>query len=176
VVEVLSREDEFILWAVRERKGWITHAQAVRIVAGRGTNPGEIKRCCRYALDGVPDNRPISWRRSWIKHCWLFIEPGNRSVGLDQRPAERCLDVAALEVFDRVTSTGLAPIWPDVFDGSYTQWIDKDGLSLWAAEYMGRPNSARDPVELRQALAEHGRHQEIQSRVPASESIRTRQF
>jgi hypothetical protein len=72
---------------------------------------------------------------------------------------------AALEVFDRVTSSGIEPIWPDVFDGSYTQWIDKDGLSRWAAEYMGRPESANDPTELRQALAERAYQQDVQRRL-----------
>jgi hypothetical protein len=82
----------------------------------------------------------------------------------------------ALEVFDRVVSTGIEPIWPDVFDGSYTQWIDKDGLSRWAAEYLGRPESANDPGELRRALAERRHHEEIQRRLPPSDNIRTRQF
>ena len=82
----------------------------------------------------------------------------------------------ALDVFDRVASTGIEPIWPDVFDGSYTQWIDNDGLRRWAGEYMGRPESANNPVDLRQALAERRRQQEIQRRAQVSESIRTRQF
>ncbi len=87
-----------------------------------------------------------------------------------------CDVTAALEVFDRVTSTGIEPIWPDVFDGSYMQWIDNDGLSRWAAEYMGRPESANDPAKLRQALADRRRHQEIQRRLQANDSIRTQQF
>jgi hypothetical protein len=70
----------------------------------------------------------------------------------------------ALEAFDRVTSAGIEPIWPDVFDGSYTQWIDKDGLSRWAGECMGRPESANDPAEVRKGLAERRRHEEIQRR------------
>ena len=82
----------------------------------------------------------------------------------------------ALEVFDRVTSTGIEPIWPDVFDGTYTQWIDKDGLSRWTAEYPGRPESANDPAELRRVLAERRRHEEIQRRLPASDSVMTRKF
>lgn len=82
---------------------------------------------------------------------------------------------AALEVFDRATSTGIEPIWPDVFDGSYTQWIDNDGLPRWAAEYMGRPDSAHDPAELRKALAERRRHQEIQRRIRTSHTVQKRQ-
>ncbi len=82
----------------------------------------------------------------------------------------------ALEVFDRVTSTGIEPIWPDVFDGSYTQWIDKDGLSRWAAEYMGRPESGNDPAEVRKGLAERRRHEEIQRRLAANDDIMRRQF
>jgi hypothetical protein len=83
---------------------------------------------------------------------------------------------AALEVLDRVTGIGIAPIWPDVFDGSYTQWIDEDGLSRWAAEYMGRPDSARDPAGIRQALAERRHHQEIQRPPESSDNIMNRQF
>lgn len=83
--------------------------------------------------------------------------------------------MAALEVFDRVTSAGIQPIWPDVFDGSYVQWIDNDGLSRWAAEYMGRPESASDPAELRQTLADRRRHHEIQRRVQANADSRTQQ-
>lgn len=83
---------------------------------------------------------------------------------------------SALEVFDRITDTGIEPIWPDVFDGSYTQWIDKDGLSRWTAEYLGRPESANNPTELRQAMAERRRHEEIQRRLPGPESIMTQQF
>jgi hypothetical protein len=82
----------------------------------------------------------------------------------------------ALVVFDRITDTGIEPIWPDVFDGSYTQWIDKDGLSRWTAEYLGRPESANNPAELRQAMAERRRHEEIQRRLPGPESIMTQQF
>lgn len=81
---------------------------------------------------------------------------------------------AALEVFDRVTDTGIEPIWPDVFDGSYTESIDNDGLSRWAAEYMGRPDSAQDPAKLRQALEERRRDQGLRRELSASDSILTR--
>jgi hypothetical protein len=82
----------------------------------------------------------------------------------------------AIEVFDRVTSTGIEPVWPDVFDGSYIQWIDKDGLSRWTAEYLGRPESANDPAELRRALEDRRHHEEIQRRFQADDNILTRPF
>ena len=82
---------------------------------------------------------------------------------------------AALDVFDRVTETGIEPIWPDVFDGTYEDWIDKGGLSLWTAEYMARPDSATTPDELRATLEERRRSEE-EMRREAILSIRTQQF
>lgn len=53
----------------------------------------------------------------------------------------------ALEVFDRVTSTGMKPIWPDVFDGSYASGSTTMGCrvgprSTWAdpSQRMIQPN------------------------------------
>jgi len=60
---------------------------------------------------------------------------------------------AALDVFERVEDAGINAIYPDVFDGSYQRWVDGGGLSRWADEYMGRPESANDPDQVRRAVA-----------------------
>jgi hypothetical protein len=84
---------------------------------------------------------------------------------------------AALDVFDRVTAAGIKPIYPDVFDGTYADWIDKDrGLVRWASEYLGRPESANDPEQLRQTLVERRRQKEMQQFLQRRGNIRTQQF
>ncbi|MGA2470272.1 MAG: hypothetical protein ABSG64_06245 [Solirubrobacteraceae bacterium] len=84
---------------------------------------------------------------------------------------------AALEVFERVTAAGIDAIYPDVFDGKYADWIDQDrGLVRWASEYLGRPESAKTPAQLRETLAERDREKERQKFLRGRTSIRRQEF
>jgi hypothetical protein len=58
----------------------------------------------------------------------------------------------------RITNAGLDPIYPDVFDRSFAEWIDGDGLRRWTSEYGGpftvtRPEDLARQVEERAARA-----------------------
>lgn len=48
---------------------------------------------------------------------------------------------AALSVYHTIHGRGIEAAWPDVFDGSYEEWIDRDGLRDWVREFGGlRPD------------------------------------
>lgn len=62
---------------------------------------------------------------------------------------------AALEVYDRVTGSGIDDVvWADVVGDSYEAWIDNHGLRRWVDEFDGAGQfpSRTDPRLLRQKL------------------------
>jgi hypothetical protein len=67
---------------------------------------------------------------------------------------------AALEVWDEIATQKLDIVWPDVYDGSYAEWIDRGGLERWVAEYggpyktVGEPDDVRDKLAIQQAGSE----------------------
>lgn len=42
-----------------------------------------------------------------------------------------------LRVHDTIQKHGIGAVWPDVFDGSFADWVDNDGLASWVREYGG---------------------------------------
>lgn len=52
---------------------------------------------------------------------------------------------SALEVFSVIHEFGVEPIWADVYDGSYAEWIDTGAVRVWAEEYGGLANVAGAP-------------------------------
>lgn len=44
---------------------------------------------------------------------------------------------STLTVYRTIQRHGIKAIWPDTFDGSYEDWIDKDGLRRWVQEFGG---------------------------------------
>ena len=61
---------------------------------------------------------------------------------------------SALEVFDRIRASGIEPIWEDIYDGSFEQWIDDGAVRTWVREYSGRFDSRTPPEDLRERIAE----------------------
>jgi hypothetical protein len=59
---------------------------------------------------------------------------------------------AALEVWSVIERQGLKVVWPDVYDGSYADWVDRGGLRSWVDEYGGRYKTVEDPDGLRDRL------------------------
>jgi hypothetical protein len=50
-----------------------------------------------------------------------------------------------LGVYRTISRFGIRAVWPDLFDGSYEQWIDGDGLRSWVQEFDGAPPSPAGP-------------------------------
>jgi hypothetical protein len=61
--------------------------------------------------------------------------------------------VAALEVWRVIEGQELDIVWPDIYDGSFADWIDRGGTRNWVAEFGGPYRTVRDPGDLRTALA-----------------------
>jgi hypothetical protein len=59
---------------------------------------------------------------------------------------------AALAVYNVIKTWQLSIVWPDVYPGSFAEWIDTGGLTKWAAEYGGPYTGAIPPEQVEQAL------------------------
>jgi len=66
----------------------------------------------------------------------------------------------ALEAFDRIRGAGIEPIWSDVYDGSFEQWIDGGLLGKWVEEYTHGFETRTDPKVLRQRLVERAKERQ----------------
>lgn len=75
----------------------------------------------------------------------------------------------ALKVLEVIEQFGIDAIWPDVFDGSFADWVDRDGLRAWGHEFGGLqgPNgpypSLTPPRELAQRIASDKLEQELRN-------------
>jgi hypothetical protein len=59
---------------------------------------------------------------------------------------------SALEVYKRIRSQGINPVWSDVSADSYQAWVDKGGLKTWVHEYGGPYDSRTEPSAVETAL------------------------
>jgi len=66
---------------------------------------------------------------------------------------------SALEVYARIKGFGISAIWPDTFPGSFSEWVDDDGLRTWVQEYAGPFTSLTDPDELARRLEAEAQEQ-----------------
>lgn len=81
----------------------------------------------------------------------------------------------ALDAYERIRAAGINPIWEDVRDESFADWVDGDGLRTWAAEFNGRPENLTDPEQLRELLGEREARAALM-RIPDPNSILNRPF
>lgn len=80
--------------------------------------------------------------------------------------------VSTFGVFETISRHGLTARTPDLFDGSFEQWIDGEGLRCWVREFGGPYPSATSPGQLRNAIDVRAK----ESRIRRRRSILDEQF
>jgi hypothetical protein len=96
----------------------------------------------------------------------LVLPPAHHKFFVDTLRKVRRLTVVnkdgetALEAFDRIRGAGIEPIWSDVYDGSFEQWIDGGLLGKWVEEYTHGFETRTDPKVLRQRLVERAKERQ----------------